>query len=472
MHSSEDESPVPGSTTPPTWAARKSDQGLGIAVDSGGYAYIVGSTQSTDIPVINAVIDGNGNTLNSLRGTQNAYLAKITPDGTAAIMSAYLGGNGLDSANGIALSKTGSGDIYVAGTTTSTNFPIVPLEGPTNDVLGRSVIAGSGTSNAFVTRISGASFPKITLSTTNLNFPAQAVGWISTAAQVQTVTLTNSGTGALNFISPGITASGDFSVSNNTCGTPPNAQLAAGASCVVTVSFMPTQANTRSGVLTILDDAIGSPQTVGLQGNGVLVLDTVSPATLTFGSTTLGATSASQTVTVTNTDSKQTLIISSAPVFTGDFSLSSNGNGCTTLLAPGQSCTIGVTFTPIAPGSRVGTMIVNGNGATFPATVQLVGTGNGAGTVSGTGAHDGGGCHFDSVGDNRTGHQGHTVDLHGYARSFHLVYRNRTTGLYANGKHDLHDLADFHSWSSAERPVTQPRRPAIFQSGTRSPSAA
>jgi hypothetical protein len=368
----------------------KNDQGLGIAVGTGGSAYIVGSTQSTDIPVVNAVIDGNGNTLNSLRGTQNAYLAKLTPDGTALMMSAYLGGCCLDSGNAIALSKTGNGDIYVAGTTTSsTNFPIVPLESPANDVLGRSAYAGNG--DAFVTRISGASFPKITPSPTNLNFPSQAEYWASTSASTSwnTVTLTNSGTGTLNFISPGITASGDFSVSNNNCGTPPNAQLAAGASCSVTVVFTPTQAIPRSGVLTIPDDALDSPQTVGLSGTGVLVGDTVSttpattPVALSFGTFVVGTASPAQTltVTVTNTDTNGQRLIMSQPVVSttlpgvNEFGLGLNT--CNTNLLPGQSCTIAVTFTPNAAGSQSGKLILTGNGTTFPQTIPLTGTGSG-----------------------------------------------------------------------------------------------
>jgi hypothetical protein len=149
------------------------------------------------------------------------------------------------------------------------------------------------------------------------------------------------------------------------------------------VTFTPSAVGTRSGTLTISDDATNSPQTVGLQGNGVLVQDSVSPLSLSFASTTLGTTSAAQTVTVTNTDTAQTLIISSVPVITGDYSLSSNT--CNSLLAPGQSCTVGVTFTPVAPGSRIGTLIINGNGNTFPATVSLTGVGNGSGSVSGSG---------------------------------------------------------------------------------------
>ena len=365
-----------------------SDQGLAVAVDAGGWAYVAGSTEST-IPVVNAVVDGSGNTLNQLQGTQNAYLAKITPLGTALIMSAYLGGNSVDQANAIALSASGNGDFYVAGNTTSTNFQVVPLPVSGQPLTsGRNAPAGGG--DAFVTMISGASFPAVTPSATNLNFPNQALGSTSAVSQMQTLTLQNTGTVTLHFLAPGISVSGDFSIANNTCGTPPNAQLSAGNSCKVTVSFTPTQANTRSGVLTILDDATDSPQTVGLTGLGVLVADTVTtnpatnPVVLTFASTTLGTTSAAQTVTVTNTDPSQWLYFNSPAIGgsnAGDFSAPQTLNQCTVALQPTQSCTVSVTFTPTAAGARNATLIINGNGTNMPFTVYLTGTGNGTGTA-------------------------------------------------------------------------------------------
>jgi hypothetical protein len=355
------------------------DQGLAVAVDAGGWAYIAGSTQSANIPVINAIIDGSGNSLNQLKGTQQeAYLAKVTPDGTALIMSAYLGGSGGDQANAMALSPTGNGDIYLAGNTNSYDFPLVPVAVPGNTVLGRSANAGNG--DAFVTKVLGASFPMVTISpiSQSLTFANQAVGFSSAATQ--TVTLTSTGQVPLTINS--ITSTGDFT-QVNTCGTGLPAATSSQNTCTITVTFTPSAVGTRSGTLTISDDATNSPQTVGLQGNGVLVQDSVSPLSLSFASTTLGTTSAAQTVTVTNTDTAQTLIISSVPVITGDYSLSSNT--CNSLLAPGQSCTVGVTFTPVAPGSRIGTLIINGNGNTFPATVSLTGVGNGSGSVSGSG---------------------------------------------------------------------------------------
>jgi hypothetical protein len=356
------------------------DQGLGVAVDIGGWAYIIGSTQSADIPLINPVVVNptNNTTLSQLMGTQDAYIAKITPDGTALIMSAYLGGSGVDQGNAIALSpnatSSGTMDITVAGTTTSQDFPVV------NALAGQTTAPGNG--DAFVTKILGTSFPMVTVSPTSVGFGDQAVGFSSST---QPVTITNTGQVPLTINS--FETTGDFTWSNSTCGTPP-AQIVIGGACTIAVTFTPTQAMSRSGTLTISDNAINSPQGVGLQGNGVLVQDSVSPLTLSFPSTALGTTSAALTVTVQNTDPKQTLIISSSPVIGGnnasDFAVSSNT--CTTNLTLGQSCTFGVTFTPTAPGSRIGTLIINGNGNTFPATVSLTGVGNGAGSIGSAGA--------------------------------------------------------------------------------------
>ena len=355
------------------------DQGLAVAVDAGNYAYIVGSTQSTDIPVINALIDGNGNTLGQLKGTQpEAYIVKLTPDATGMIMSAYLGGSGGDQGNAIALSQTGNGDIYVAGNTNSYDFPVVPVPG-NNTVPGISAYAGNG--DAFATKISGASFPTVTVApaSQSLVFANQAVGFSSAATQ--TVTLTS--TGVVPVAINNIAISGDFSQANN-CGTGLTAAGGNQTSCTITVTFTPSAVGTRSGTLTISDDATSSPQTVGLQGNGVLVQDTISPLSLTFASQLLGTTSTAQTVTVQNTDPTQTMILSSVIVGgqePSDFLVSSNL--CTTLLTPGQTCTIGVEFSPTAPGSRIAQLIITGNGTNMPA-VSLTGIGNGTGSPGGT----------------------------------------------------------------------------------------
>ncbi len=106
--------------------------------------------------------------------------------------------------------------------------------------------------------------PLVTLSTTNLDFGTIRVGRESKA---QTVTLTNTGGGPLNLVSPGIAItganSGDFSEAND-CQFP----IALYASCTFAVTFAPTAAGQETATLSISDDAGGSPQKVTLSGTG------------------------------------------------------------------------------------------------------------------------------------------------------------------------------------------------------------
>jgi photosystem II stability/assembly factor-like uncharacterized protein len=92
-----------------------SDAGMewaqGIAVDTAGNAYIVGSTASTDLPT----------TPGALQPAYNAFVAKLNPTATAALYISHLGGSIDESGMGIAVDV--KGNAYVTGTTRSTNFP-------------------------------------------------------------------------------------------------------------------------------------------------------------------------------------------------------------------------------------------------------------------------------------------------------------------------------------------------------------
>lgn len=91
-------------------------QGLGIAVDSSGDAYITGKTDAPNLP---ANLDGPGTTI----GTYDAFVASFTTTG-GVNWSRYLAGNGDGSGNGIALRESGGSDtLYVTGFTSSSDFP-------------------------------------------------------------------------------------------------------------------------------------------------------------------------------------------------------------------------------------------------------------------------------------------------------------------------------------------------------------
>jgi hypothetical protein len=108
--------------------------------------------------------------------------------------------------------------------------------------------------------------PAVTLSPSSLNFGGQAVG---TTSAPQSITLTNTGSAPLNVTS--ISVQGDFA-QNNTCITP----IQAGSNCGISVTFTPTVSGTRSGVVTIADNAVNSPQTVSLSGTGTKATTTTT----------------------------------------------------------------------------------------------------------------------------------------------------------------------------------------------------
>ena len=115
------------------------DGGRGIAVDSSGSAYVTGSTSSTDFPTQNPEQSKSA-------GDFDAFVTKLSPDGTALAYSTYLGGSGTDGGNGIAVDSSGSA--YVTGQTNSTDFP---TENPEQ---GKNAGGQNQGFDAFVTKLS------------------------------------------------------------------------------------------------------------------------------------------------------------------------------------------------------------------------------------------------------------------------------------------------------------------------------
>ncbi len=114
------------------------DHGSAIAVDSGGSAYVTGGTTSTDFPVLNAVRRSNA-------GGQDAFVTRLSADGTYLLFSTYLGGSGgtvmyPEIGQGIALDP--NANAYITGMTSSPDFPL----------LGPIQTSRQGASDAFVTK--------------------------------------------------------------------------------------------------------------------------------------------------------------------------------------------------------------------------------------------------------------------------------------------------------------------------------
>ncbi len=91
------------------------DDAYGIAIDGNGDAYVTGQTASADFPTV------TGGYSTSKKAEFDAFVTKISADGSTLIYSTYVGGSGEDSGNAIAVDA--AGDAFVAGGTSSSNFP-------------------------------------------------------------------------------------------------------------------------------------------------------------------------------------------------------------------------------------------------------------------------------------------------------------------------------------------------------------
>jgi len=212
-----------------------------------------------------------------------------------------------------------------------------------------------------VTVSASSDVPGVALSPTQVNFGTVAEGGTSAS---QTVTVTNQSDNTLNSL--GVTVAGSGFTLANQCGTslPPN------GTCTFSVTFSPTGGGTQTGSVTVTDSDPSSPQLAGLVGTGTSGAVGLSPPFLTFAARLVGTTSPGQSFTVTNSGSTPLSMISI--LASGDYAQTNN---CPTSLSAGASCTVTVTFTPSAEGTRRGFVTLSDTDPTNLQTETIGGTG-------------------------------------------------------------------------------------------------
>jgi hypothetical protein len=344
-----------------------------LTFDSSGNVYVVGAGatgMTLQNPIQTELEAGSG------------FVAAINPNSSTMIFSSFFGGTDLnDKPSGVGVDS--SGNIYIAGTDTAnfsepplTLFPVFDAVQPVVNTVGCGNHIGCDLSSAFLLKIAPTDAPAAAVAPGGLSFGVQALG-VATAGQ--TVTVFNEGSSPL--VISNIAVTGDFQVQvSNPCQT---TIAAAGGSCASPVSFTPTAFGTRTGTLTLTDNAAGSPHTVQLTGTGGQGTASLSPAALSFDNQAVGTTSQPQTVTLTNTGSLS-LQISHIGIG-GPFS---ETNTCGVSLGASNACVITVTFAPTSAGAATGTLTFADSAPDSPQTVALTGTG---GSSSGGGAGGGGG---------------------------------------------------------------------------------
>ncbi|MCB9106861.1 MAG: SBBP repeat-containing protein [Anaerolineales bacterium] len=153
------------------------DQAYGLAVDEAGAVYLTGFTTSADLPTTSGAFQPVAG------GSNDSFVAKFNTDGSALVYSTYLGGDGLDEAWDIAVDSAGSA--YVTGNTESANFPVTPgafqtgfgrlfvtkLNPGGSDLVYSTFLGGNGSDEAWAIAVDEAGQAFVAGDTTSTNFP-------------------------------------------------------------------------------------------------------------------------------------------------------------------------------------------------------------------------------------------------------------------------------------------------------------
>jgi len=222
-------------------------------------------------------------------------------------------------------------------------------------------IAVSGTGVA-------ASSGTVSASPSSLTFSNQTMG---VESPIQTITVSNTGTGSVTISGLSITPSQFILVSSPAL---PIA-LAAGKTTSFSVAFTPTAASTVTGSVTLTSNASPSTNSVALSGTGIAATQTLSasPSSLAFGNQTLNVAGASQAITVTNTGTGSVSLtgLSASPA---QFTLISPPT-LPLALGAGKTASIRVVFTPTVASTVTGSVTITSTASPTTNTVALSGTG-------------------------------------------------------------------------------------------------
>jgi len=306
--------------------------------------------------------------------TANANPASLSfpsqEDGTqSATQTISIINTGKITLNVTQVSKTGdfaetdhcAGEAVLPGDACTVNVTFDPGPMQTGQLTGLLTVYGNITGGGQVTvQLSGTGVPgpAMVLTPASVSFPQTLLG---KTAQVQNVTISNTGGVAAGLTSETVT--GDFSITANTCG----ASLPPDTGCTLSIAYTPMTSGNETGTLSVVDSA--GTQTAQLSGVGQSpATDSLAPLNLTFGPQTIGTASLSQQVTLTNSGDQALALI--ATQVSGDFNAV---NQCGPSLAGHSICAIVMKFVPTQVGQETGTLIVTDMLRTQ--TVTLNGTG-------------------------------------------------------------------------------------------------
>ena len=336
-------------------------------------------------------LSGTANPVSVAATTNTAPLVSYAASTSSLTFPATQVGSGSE-VQLVTLSNTGTAVIHIAALQTTPDFTVQsgcgtllpsascvlyisftpqPLASSqtsaTTRISALEITSDSSTALDFLSLLGDALPSPLTLTPVSLDFGSVQVG--TTATLPLQITNTSPSPTLFRSISTNnrnYTATGDCPAPNSNSG----ASLPPASSCTLQVSFTPSATGVLTGDVNLVTSLSPLGLEAALTGVGIQSTLIATPASLNFGSLAVGA-SANLTLTLANTGSAP--ISNLALALTGDYAITSP---CPlTTLAPGQSCTLTITFSPTMTGPRNGALTVSSSSPNSPATTPLTGTG-------------------------------------------------------------------------------------------------
>ncbi len=361
-----------------------------LDIDSGSKMRSYMGTSSTNLTLLDSLIPGGGNL--GIRATVDL--------GTSAAGSLQFSSPAIDASGTLNFTQPGSAQVSannVGGAMVTVNS--IQSSNPAFSAIPQSFSVAPGGSQAIAVVLSASGAQQGTL-TFNLagggtatlkvaSSPAQSASIsvspatldfgsvpVSTTKDLP-LQISNTGTAPLN-VSAITPSNARFSVVS---GLPPT--IGPGSAYPVTIRFSPATSGSQSGTITIASNDPAHPTvTVNVQGTGGAPnapAISVSPASLDFGSVTLGQFK-ELTLQVSNIGTA-TLNVTSLGGSSGQFTKQSGNLPGT--IAPGGSVNMTIRFTPASAGPASGTITISSNDPARPTVVVNV-SGNASAAVAGT----------------------------------------------------------------------------------------